>query len=365
MLNEIKEFKEYTSELKISEIDLNSYTRNYSIYGRIRFKGNSKKKPIKFDISNDTETYRFPGIERILTIIARGYYFHNINKDLEILKNDVTHKVRIKTTEEALRGFLSLDIDDNSMNYSYLNNKYNNLVDKDGKGLLLKYLHSIKNFYEKLIKNKTLSNDEQNSANSEIKKLYATIEGLNLEIKSLLIDPFAKQNKFYTNKNYNQIYLKTIIAKAINKGPLKNKIVYINKNDFKRFLNVNLKTNKLSAKHYMLFALFFYYLANNESFKYVAINNFDFVNWLNTSKFSDEVILFQKLNTLGLEYKLINNTRKLIRFNKELLSEINFYISYDSHSSTKNEDYYVFKDEGLLSDEKKKEVLNSLKALLL
>jgi hypothetical protein len=86
---------------------------------------------------------------------------------------------------------------------------------------------------------------------------------------------------------------------------------------------------------------------------------------LNTSKFSDEVILFQKSNTLGLEYKLINNTRKLIRFNKELLSELDFYISYDSHSSTKNEDYYVFKDEGLLSDEKKKEVLNSLKALLL
>ena len=168
MTNEWLEFKAYTDKLTY----FSSGKRDFSYLGRFSFK----------------TILELEGMGRILTIIARGYLFHD--KDGNILKDDAYS--RIKYAKNALCAWCSIpDTKGNSgVNFAHLSNKFPELVSPMGEGWFYAHIKGITKFAKK---NKTLISVKAMETISVISKGFTKM--WTKKVKQMQVPPFALNTK--------------------------------------------------------------------------------------------------------------------------------------------------------------------------
>ena len=188
MINEWLEFKAYTDKPTY----FSSGKRDFSYLGRFSFK----------------TILELEGMGRILTIIARGYLFHD--KDGNILKDDAYS--RIECAKNALCAWCSIpDTKKNSgVNFAHLSEKFPELVSPVGEGWFYSHIQGIVNFAKEnpsLISASSMKklSDKKN----DFKKMWTK------KVKQMQVPPFALNTKGAWVLRFDDI-----IADALELGPL-------------------------------------------------------------------------------------------------------------------------------------------------
>ena len=121
MTNEWKEFQSYVN--KPSYFCINK--KDLSFLGRFSFKTLTE----------------YEGLGRILTVIARGYLFHNTDGSL----NDGNPYDRIEYARNALCAWCSVpeEKDGTDVNFKHLNKDFPELVTEEGKGWFYSHIKNI------------------------------------------------------------------------------------------------------------------------------------------------------------------------------------------------------------------------------
>ena len=126
MTNEWLEFKAYTDKPTY----FSSGKRDFSYLGR-------------FSLNT---ILSLEGLGRILTIIARGYLFHD--KDGNVLKDDAYS--RIEYARNALCAWCSIDTKESSdVNFAHLSSEFPELVSERGEGWFCSHIKGITKFAKK------------------------------------------------------------------------------------------------------------------------------------------------------------------------------------------------------------------------
>lgn len=188
MTNEWLEFKAYTDKPTY----FSSGKRDFSYLGRFSFK----------------TILELEGMGRILTIIARGYLFHD--KDRNVLSDDAYS--RIEYAKNALCAWCSIpDTKENSdVNFAHLSNKFPELVSPMGEGWFYAHIKGITKFAKK---NKTLISVKAMETISAISKGFTKM--WTKKVKQMQIPPFA-----FNTKGAWVLRFDDIIADALELGPL-------------------------------------------------------------------------------------------------------------------------------------------------
>ena len=189
MTNEWLEFKAYTDKPTY----FSSGKRDFSYLGRFSLK----------------TILELEGLGRILTVIARGYLFHD--KDGNILKDDAYS--RIEYAKKALCAWCSVpDTKENSdVNFAHLSGEFPELVSETGEGWFYSHIQGITEFAK--------ANPSLISVNS-IKKLLEKhkdfTEMWTNKVKQMQIPPFALNTKGAWVLRFDDI-----IADALELGALR------------------------------------------------------------------------------------------------------------------------------------------------
>ena len=194
------------------------------------------------------------GFNRIFTILARGYLFHNA--DGSLLTEDPYE--RIEEARRFLCAWCSLPYETVSnkalafhTSFPELHNEFPNIVDENGAGWYYRYLHSLSAYIKKnkenvtkklhcFAENKTLKAIENTWANKLIQFQYSIYNDRSSADFPLLFD--------------------TAIADALVLGPLRTEAVVLPDETLQRIkaYGVNAKTERL------MITLAEYYIANKE-----------------------------------------------------------------------------------------------------
>lgn len=166
MTNEWLEFKAYTDKPTY----FSSGKRDFSYLGRFS---------LKTILDNE-------GMGRILTIIARGYLFHD--KDGNILNDDAYS--RIEYARNALCAWCSIASKDKDVNFSHLSAEFPELVSKTDKGWYYAHVKGIIKFAKE---NPTLISKDNTKAITAISKGFTKM--WKNKVKQLQIPPFALNTK--------------------------------------------------------------------------------------------------------------------------------------------------------------------------
>ena len=188
MTNEWLEFKAYTDKPTY----FSSGKRDFSYLGRFSFK----------------TILDLEGMGRILTIIARGYLFHD--KDGNIFEGDAYS--RIEYAKNALCAWCSIpDKKDNSdVNFSHLSREFPELVSPIGEGWFCSHIKGIVKFAKK---NPTLISVKSMETISAISKGFTKM--WSKKVKQMQIPPFALNTKGSWVLRFDDI-----ITDALELGPL-------------------------------------------------------------------------------------------------------------------------------------------------
>ena len=189
MTNEWLEFKAYTDKPTY----FSSGKRDFSYLGRFSFK----------------TILEIEGMGRILTIIARGYLFHD--KDGNILKDDAYS--RIEYAKNALCAWCSIpDANENSdVNFANLSNKFPELVSPTGEGWFYSHIQGIVNFAKE---NPSLISASSMKKLSDKKKDFTKM--WIKKVKQMQVPPFALNTKGAWVLRFDDI-----IADALELGALR------------------------------------------------------------------------------------------------------------------------------------------------
>ena len=187
MTNEWLEFKAYTDKPTY----FSSGKRDFSYLGRFHLKA----------------ILDLEGLGRILTIIARGYLFHD--KGGNVLKDDAYS--RIEYARNALCAWCSIDTKESSdVNFAHLSSEFPELVSETGEGWFCSHIKGITKFAKK--------NSSLISANS-MKTVSAISKGFTKmwtkKVKQMQVPPFALNTKGAWVLRFDDI-----IADALELGPL-------------------------------------------------------------------------------------------------------------------------------------------------
>ena len=301
MLNEYKEYKEYTIDLKPSVTPGDNFNKNTNIYGRIL---------------RESLTERY-GLKRILTIIARRFIYHDIidiHKKIDIsVKNKYNQLNQAKT---ALGQWCSYNLVNTAIS--------SEVVNKDKIGCYYGYMNDLLTIYEEKLSNKST---ESNIKDSYITR-YKGIETAMIEWKAYydntLNHDFYSTNDGVTNKFDNKIItLDIIIAEALNIGPLKNRVVNIPYESIKNLIPLFNSKYKEFIGGFIFTSAYYYSQLSDNSNEYQLFNNFDMANWLSNSKFYKQQKSFNKIlsekNMYGTE--LIQNVINKAIISNEIIKD--------------------------------------------
>ena len=194
MTNEWLEFKAYTDKPTY----FSSGKRDFSYLGRFSFK----------------TILDLEGLGRILTIIARGYLFHD--KDGSILKDSAYS--RIEYAENALCAWCSIDTKESSdVNFAHLSDEFPELVSKTGEGWFCSYIKGITKFAKK---NPSLISVKSTETISAISKGFSKM--WTKKVKQMQVPPFA-----FNTKGAWVLRFDDIIADALELGALRTEEVQL------------------------------------------------------------------------------------------------------------------------------------------
>ena len=234
MTNEWLEFKAYTD----TPVFLSENKQSTAFIGRFTVRMIKQNK----------------GFNRIFTILARGYLFHNADGTL---RTDDPYE----RTEEARRflcAWCSLPYETVSnkvlkfhTSFPELHNEFPNIVDENGAGWYYRYLHSLSDYIKKNKEDVT-------------KKLHCFAEKKTLKaIESTWAKKLIQyQYSIYNNRSSADFPLlfDTAIADALVLGPLRTEAVVLSYETLQKIKSygVNAKTERL------MITLTEYYIANKE-----------------------------------------------------------------------------------------------------
>ena len=234
MTNEWLEFKAYTD----TPVFLSETKQSTAFIGRFTVRMIKQNK----------------GFNRIFTILARGYLFHNADGTL---RTDDPYE----RTEEARRflcAWCSLPYETVSnkvlkfhTSFPELHNEFPNIVDENGAGWYYRYLHSLSDYIKKNKEDVT-------------KKLHCFAEKKTLKaIESTWAKKLIQyQYSIYNNRSSADFPLlfDTAIADALVLGPLRTEAVVLSYETLQKIKSygVNAKTERL------MITLTEYYIANKE-----------------------------------------------------------------------------------------------------
>lgn len=194
MTNEWQEFKAYTDKPTYFSLG----KRDFSYLGRFSFK----------------TILDLEGLGRILTIIARGYLFHD--KDGNLLKDDAYS--RIEYARNALCAWCSIATKEkNEVNFSYLSDKFPELVSEMGEGWFCSHIRGIIKFAKK---NPTLISVKAMETISAISKGFTKMWAK--KVKQLQIPAFALNTKGAWVLRFDDI-----LADALELGALRTEEVQL------------------------------------------------------------------------------------------------------------------------------------------
>ena len=188
MTNEWLEFKAYTDKPTY----FSSGKWDFSYLGRFSLK----------------TILELEGLGRILTVIARGYLFHD--KDGSILKDDAY--TRMDYAKNALCAWCSIDTKDTAdVNFAHLSGKFPELVSETGEGWFYSHIKGIAEFAKK--KPSIISANSMKTISKfskDFKKMWVK------KVKQMQIPPFALNTKGAWILRFDDI-----IADALELGALR------------------------------------------------------------------------------------------------------------------------------------------------
>ena len=270
MINETAEFEAYTGKVKYAA----GSKRDSTYLGRFTY-----------GMLTD-----FEGLNRVLTIIARGYMWEdiqspNIDKAKEALCAWCSIPDKKKATPKEEWKF---DTD-----FSYLNETFPCLVDKNGKGWFYRHAHSVVRFVSKNPDKVTKSS----LANSQKLKLIFDREWKE-KVLQLQIPLSSKNTKGAWVLRFDDILSNALVA-----GPLKNKEQTLPEHLLKRVEECKDK----GIPENVILALLQYYFANKEAdTDWVVLPVINFDAYFGTSSFSKKWLnklpaeLFEKQSRYGV-----------------------------------------------------------------
>ena len=270
MINETAEFEAYTGKVKYAA----GSKRDSTYLGRFTY-----------GMLTDYE-----GLNRVLTIIARGYMWEDSQKpDIDRAKEALCAWCSIPDKKKATpKEEWQFDTD-----FSYLNETFPCLVDKNGKGWFYRHAHSVVRFVSKNPDKVTKSS----LANSQKLKIVFDREWKE-KVLQLQI-PLSSKN----TKGAWVLRFDDILANALVSGPLKNNEQTLPEHLLKRVEECKDK----EIPEDVILTLLQYYFANKEAdTNWVVLPVINFDAYFGTSSFSKKWLnklpaeLFEKQSRYGL-----------------------------------------------------------------
>ena len=270
MINETVEFKAYTGKVAyIAESKRDSTYLGRFTYGMLT---------------------DFEGLNRVLTIIARGYMWEDIqNPNIDKAKEALCAWCSIPDKKKATpKDEWQFDTD-----FSYLNDAFPGLVDKSGKGWFYRHAHSVIKFVTKNPDKVT----KASVVNSQKLKLIFDREWKEKVLQMQI--PLSSKN----TKGAWVLRFDDILANALVSGPLKNNEQTLSEHLLKR---VEESKDKEIPEDVIL-TLLQYYFANKEAdTDWVVLPVINFDAYFGTSSFSKKWLnklpteLFEKQSRYGV-----------------------------------------------------------------
>ena len=270
MINETAEFKAYTGKVAyIAESKRDSTYLGRFTYGMLT---------------------DFEGLNRVLTIIARGYMWEDIqNPNIDKAKEALCAWCSIPDKKKATpKEEWQFDTD-----FSYLNETFPGLVDKNGKGWFYRHAHSVIKFVTKNPDKVTKSS----LANSQKLKLIFDREWKEKVLQMQI--PLSSKN----TKGVWVLRFDDILANALVSGPLKNSEQTLPDYLLKRVEECKDK----EIPEDVILTLLQYYFANKEAdTDWVVLPVINFDAYFGTSSFSKKWLnklpaeLFEKQSRYGV-----------------------------------------------------------------
>ena len=270
MINETAEFEAYTGKVKYAA----GSKRDSTYLGRFTY-----------GMLTD-----FEGLNRVLTIIARGYMWEDIqNPNIDKAKEALCAWCSIPDKKKATpKEEWQFDTD-----FSYLNETFPCLVDKNGKGWFYRHAHSVVRFVSKNPDKVTKSS----LANSQKLKIVFDREWKE-KVLQLQIPLSSKNTKGAWVLRFDDILSNALVA-----GPLKNKEQTLPEHLLKRVEECKDK----GIPENVILALLQYYFANKEAdTDWVVLPVINFDAYFGTSSFSKKWLnklpaeLFEKQSRYGV-----------------------------------------------------------------
>ena len=270
MINETSEFESYTGKVKYAA----ESKRDSTYLGRFTY-----------GMLTD-----FEGLNRVLTIIARGYMWEDLqNPNIDKAKEALCAWCSIPDKKKATpKEEWQFDTD-----FSYLNDAFPGLVDKSGKGWFYRHAHSVIKFVTKNPDKVTKSS----VVNSQKLKLIFDREWKE-KVLQLQI-PLSSKN----TKGAWVLRFDDILANALVLGPLKNNEQTLPEHLLKRIEDC--KDAEIPKD--VILSLLQYYFANKEAdTDWVVLPVINFDAYFGTSSFSKKWLnklpaeLFEKQSRYGV-----------------------------------------------------------------
>ncbi|MBU1142071.1 MAG: hypothetical protein KKH92_00335 [Firmicutes bacterium] len=333
MLNEFKEYYDYTRDLTLSVNSAKPRFKSGEIYGRLLLESITKRS----------------GIDRALTIIARRFLFHELN-DIEKLTelDDAVLKKRVSDTEKYLLDWCSDQL--------IAVETPNELIGKYGNGRFYDYMKDAHTAFSNLIKR--IESNEIKSTEAHLKDYKSTVSRIEKSILNWSDGylPGLTKNRFFSmtgmkNKYDNKIVtLDIIIANAINEGPLKHRSVLIPFSTFKRLNEIFESPYRSYMTDFLVTTALYVVNKSENDNDYQMINDAYMSNWLRKKNFHRSFRIFHDVLSQKEHFsqEIVFNVTKKIHISDELTEGILL-----SNSNTTNEDYLLISDNIPLKDLKK------------
>jgi hypothetical protein len=316
VLNEYKEYYDYTKDLSPNYRENEKITKNTSYYGRI----------ISETIIDKT------GIKRILSIIARRYIFHDLKDISKIVNITPENKDKqILQADTALKQWSSSDVVENPL--------HTDLIGSSCFGKFYSYLNDLLALFMNI-------KDYNNTYN----KINTAISAWRKYVDNTLTKNFYSTDKEHSIKNKfgNKIItFDLIIASALDDGPLTNNCVYIPHKSFEKAVEAfETKYYKYIDVFILMSALYAAkYKKNNEIYQVIELT--DVTNWIGTGKVKSQHAAFNKVLSSKAVYgtDLIQNVVNKVSYSQDFIKDFLVKEMKDGQIPEEKDEFFLVSDE--------------------
>lgn len=308
MLNEYKEYYDYTEKLSVNW----EAEKEAKVYSRLQL---------------ETVTKKFMGLTRVLTVIARRFLYHDL-EDIgkKIILSEKNKAYQIKLSKIALECWASYDDidlsyifdDESSRIIESLRVHTPEIFGKNRTGKFMEYVHDLKKHFDDYIAN--------NPTSTQRKVPKSLVEAItkwsNTYFDKQLNKEFYNNEEGLRQKYSNKIVtFDIVIADALHEKELKNKAVYIPVKILNELCKIFEKKYSIMTTDYLYTSAYYFLKFEDNEVEYQMINMKDLSNWREKRTYSRVYKNFLELlaSTGNLGEDFVSNQAKKITINGRLL----------------------------------------------